>query len=203
MKSKILYVLSAVVGCATLHEPSIYMVATLTILLAMIFCFGTNKIYSQSGVSKLNVLLKSFSYFIPFIIVSTICYLVGNSGEFDYVFNLEDKGLVLNIIIRGLLYVVFTTFICLLLLPFCKYYEVIQSKKVKNIIVIAVYLIVAMGLSIYISSLVGIECYELDTCTSCIQASITTGIIYIALFSAASVGLGWVLVQLNNKINFR
>ncbi len=163
-RKKIISVISMILlGLLTLIEIETFVIVGLPIIGILVSMLFKNSFFYISGVSRRTIQNRELLLFVPLIITSTICYLFTKqqycevtSSYTDLVFFIEDRGVFLNILIRGSLYICVFSFIVMLFYPLNRFVEIVKLNKPSLIILISIIwsvgLCIAMFLGIMFSN---------------------------------------------------
>lgn len=199
MKNKILFVILTALGATALLEPETFMVIALALVVSLIVSFTDNSFIYQTGTNKFTILKRQMLSYVPFIASSTIFYLVGNVGSVDYVFGLVDLGIVLNIILRGILYCSCLVFFFVALLPMRKYYAIVITKSfpllVKFMISIVTLFCMLLAIMVFIEN-------KYVLCDSC-NMSVIEGVVFSLSFITGSALLFLLQKKIDSITNYR
>lgn len=103
MKKINLYILSVILMIPTFFDGFIGLM--LVLILPIILVVSSIK-FSNTGKSRLTLLKEFLNPMILAYTVGLVLYLITNSGDVDTIFGIPDKGLLLNILLRGGSYII-------------------------------------------------------------------------------------------------
>lgn len=180
----------------TLIDIETFVLIGLPMLVVFSSIIFQNKFYSISGQSRVKMIKRELMNYIPMLFISTICYLITselNSTNTDLVFFTEDRGFILNIVLRGGLYISILTFVTLLFSPFSKLIVLCSNLEFKKLAIFYPYFLITLFSSIQFG-------LALEANTN--GFTIVQNILLIIVFAAGSVLTYLLLALFNKKIKF-